>query len=446
LSGDKEQEYFSDGLADEIINALAQLPGVKVTARTSAFAFRGKEQDIRKIAEALDVRTILEGSVRRAGNRIRVTAQLINAQDGYHLWSQRYDGELADVFEVQEKIALAITGALQVQLMPESGVPQRYKPSLPAYEAYLKARHYELKLAPGSWEKAKQCYEEAIALDPKFAVAYSELAGLYSQAAALGLRPPQEVLLPMQECAQKALSLDASLPEAHSLRGLWTALFDNDWNEAERLFANAMAGNSVPPMARFFYVVFLLSVARPLEAVEQMQHALEHDPLFPLYRAYLVLGLWEAGRDEEALLEANQILELVENFPGVYNILAMYHAERGAFSEALSFAEKAHSLAPHLPQIAGLLAGLLFRTGNAARAQEILKNLGSPEAYGVPRALALSFQVQGETEKAADWLERAIDQRDTSVAGLVRYPLFKALLAGRRWPVLAKRMNLPHEP
>src|SRR5215469_16296171 len=141
-SGDKEQEYFSDGLAEEIINALAQIPGLKVTARTSAFAFRGKEQDITKTAEALRVRTILEGSVRRAGNRIRVTAQLINATDGYHLWSQRYDRELTDVFAIQDEIAQAITHALRVKLSSQTPAHRRYTPKLPAYEAYLKARYY----------------------------------------------------------------------------------------------------------------------------------------------------------------------------------------------------------------------------------------------------------------------------------------------------------------
>ena len=141
MSVDKEQEYFSDGLAEEIINSLAQLPGLKVTARTSAFAFRGKEQDITKIASELRVRTILEGSVRKAGNRIRVTAQLINAADGYHLWSQRYDRDLEDVFAVQDEIAAAIAGALQVKLSVQAAALRSYTPRLPAYEAFLKARH-----------------------------------------------------------------------------------------------------------------------------------------------------------------------------------------------------------------------------------------------------------------------------------------------------------------
>jgi TolB-like protein len=175
LSADKENEYFSDGLAEEIINALTHIPGLKVTARTSAFAFRGKEQDITKIAEVLRVRTVLEGSVRRAGNRIRVAAQLINAEDGYHLWSERYDREMADVFAVQDEIAQAIAGALQVKLSPRPEVRGRPAPNLPAYEALLKARHHHQKMTPDALARSRQYFEEAIALDPEFAQAHSEL-------------------------------------------------------------------------------------------------------------------------------------------------------------------------------------------------------------------------------------------------------------------------------
>ena len=178
MSADKENEYFSDGLAEEIINELAQIPGLKVTARTSAFAFRGKEQDIQKIAEALHVKTILEGSVRRAGTRIRVMAQLINAADGYHLWSQRYDREMADIFELQDEIAQAIAAALHVKLSGTPAAREQYKPSLPAYEALLKARYYIGRMHPDVLPRIKESFEQAIALDPKFALAHCEY-GIY---------------------------------------------------------------------------------------------------------------------------------------------------------------------------------------------------------------------------------------------------------------------------
>ena len=211
LSADKENEYFSDGLAEEIINALTQIPELKVTARTSAFAFRGKEQDVRKIAEALDVRTVLEGSVRRAGSRIRVTAQLINAADGYHLWSERYDRELADVFAVQDEIATAINRALQVKLAGAPVGRRRYTPSLPCYEAYLRALHESQKLTPEGMARSKEWYERAIALDPDYALAHSTFGFHFAQLANYGLLPAHEAMpLVRSEAARRSPSIPRS--------------------------------------------------------------------------------------------------------------------------------------------------------------------------------------------------------------------------------------------
>jgi TolB-like protein len=208
MSGDKEQEYFSDGLAEEIINVLTHIPGLKVTARTSSFAFRGKEQDITKIAETLRVRTILEGSVRRAGNRIRVMAQLINAADGYHLWSERYDRELADVFAIQDEIAGAIAAALEVRLPAQQPEHRAYTPTLPAYEAYLKARHHFGKVTPDSLAQSRQCAEQAIALDPGFAQAHIVLCDYFLiLATGWALLPAKDAMPVVRNEARKALEI-----------------------------------------------------------------------------------------------------------------------------------------------------------------------------------------------------------------------------------------------
>jgi TolB-like protein/tRNA A-37 threonylcarbamoyl transferase component Bud32 len=236
MSSDKEQEYFSDGLTEEILNLLAKIPALKVIARTSSFAFRGKEQDIRKIAEALDVATVLEGSVRRSGNRIRVTAQLINARDGAHLWSERYDRELADVFEVQDEISAAIAAALHTRLSPQASQKPRYTPKLPAYEAYLKARHYHWNGRPEAMAQAKEFYEQAIALDPQFALARVLFADLLGLRAVLGITPAREVLPACRAMVQRALELDPSLPEAHAELCLISAVYEHDWREAARRF------------------------------------------------------------------------------------------------------------------------------------------------------------------------------------------------------------------
>jgi TolB-like protein len=185
MSRDDDDEYFSDGLAEEIINALTQIAGLKVIARTSAFAFKGKNEDIRKIAEALGVTNVLEGSVRRAGNRLRVTAQLIHAADGTHLWSQRYDRELTDVFAVQDEIAAAIAGALQVKLTGKPTAARPHQPNLPAWESFLKGRHQLYKLSPEGFARAEEYFQHAIALDPQWADPHSSLGGLYFFSATL---------------------------------------------------------------------------------------------------------------------------------------------------------------------------------------------------------------------------------------------------------------------
>src|SRR5579862_4412990 len=242
MSGDKENEYFSDGLTEEIISALAQIPGLRVIARTSAFAFRGKELDIRKIAEMLGVRTVLEGSVRRAGNRIRVTAQLISAADGSNLWSERYDRELADVFELQDEIAGAIATALtrkltQQAVQPEA--PRQHTPSLAAYEAVLRARFYLNKVTPESMERARESPQQAIAIDPEYALPHSVLGGCYVSPAMYGMIPPHEAMPAGRAAYHKALEIDPLLPEALVGLASMAMTYDYDWKEAERLFGLA---------------------------------------------------------------------------------------------------------------------------------------------------------------------------------------------------------------
>ena len=218
LSADKEQEYFSDGLAEEIISLLAQVPGLKVIARTSSFAFRGRDEDVRSIARALDVTHVLEGSVRRAGERIRVTAQLIAAVDGGHVWSERFDRELSDIFAVQDEIAAAMTAALRVKLSA-AAAPQRYAPAFAAYDAYLKAKHHEARVSPASMELAKSCYESAIALDPAFALAHVGVGSYWLGKAFFGGCPTREAMTAARAASRRALQIDEWLPEAHALLG-----------------------------------------------------------------------------------------------------------------------------------------------------------------------------------------------------------------------------------
>jgi serine/threonine-protein kinase len=443
MSGDKENEYFSDGLAEEIINALAHVPGLKVTARTSAFAFRGKEQDIRKIAETLGVRTILEGSVRRAGNRIRVTAQLINAEDGYHLWSERYDREMADVFAMQDEIARSIAETLQGKLQVAATPQRRYTPKLAAYDAYLKARHYNVFSASGL-ETVKQYLEQAIAIDPNFALAYCELGMNHHVLSVIGLRPAREVTPLARSAAQQALEIDPVLPEAHALMGAIAVMYDFEPIEGERQFRLAMARDPVPPTVLDFYGFFyLFYLGRTDDAVLYIERALREDPLNLVFRTHLMLSYDAAGKHEEASRESRQILEFNNKSPICLANFASPYLQKGLYTEALPWLEKAYGVSSFaLPNIAGVTAAVRSLTGDEGGANELLNRLSPPEAYGVPRGRALFHIVRGEFVEAKTWVDKAIDQRDPTIIPLLRGGFTVNFRSSPQWREIARKVNL----
>jgi TolB-like protein/predicted Ser/Thr protein kinase len=444
MSADKENEYFSDGLAEEILNLLAKTPGLKVIARTSSFAFRGKEQDITKIAEALRVQNILEGSVRRAGNRIRVTAQLIHAADGTHVWSERYDRELADVFAVQDEISAAIAEALHTKLSPQAAAKPRYTPKLPAYEALLKALHFHWKVTPEAMGQAKVFYEQAIALDPQYALAHALYASYTFGRAVFGMTPAHETMPAARAMAQRALELDSSLPDAHAILCAVATEYDYDWKEAARRFTLATASHALSPWALAYLASFyLLVLGRKKEAVDQVERAVQGDPLHSGIRSSMARCLTDMGRYAEAEAHLRQILSLDPNSALAYVGLANHYATRRMFAEALPFAEKASSLAIWNSPIAGALTGLLIRTGGRRRGEELIQRLISSQAYGAPFGLAIFHTFCGEIDPAADWFEKAIEERYPGIALWLQSGAGEPLRSSPRWPKLAKMMNLP---
>jgi serine/threonine-protein kinase len=443
MSGDKENEYFSDGLAEEILNALAKIPGLKVIARTSSFAFRGKEQDITKIAETLRVRSILEGSVRRAGSRVRVTAQLIDAADASHLWSERYDRELADVFAVQDEIAQAIASALHVKLGGAPALPEQYKPSLPAYEALMKARYYIGHFRPDMLPRVKECFEQAIALDPNYALAHSEFGFYYMLLAILGVAPANLALPLVRAHAQKALELDPSLPEGHAMLGVADAYLDYSWKEAEARFRQAMARPPVSPLVRFLYAVaYLTPTGRTDDALQQLELALQEDPLNATTLLNRAICLVASGRYDDAIQRFREMLDLnPENAPA-HGYFATDCLIRGELALARSHMERGYSATPLVPYAIGGMAGVLARTGDTARAEELIGKL-QPDAFGTPRALAIYSWFLGDLDATAAWMEKAIDQRDPSIPGMLRQWYGRDLRHTPHWARLMRRLNLP---
>jgi TolB-like protein len=441
MSGDKENEYFSDGLAEEIINALTRVPGLKVIARTSAFAFKGKHEDVRRIAGALGVSKVLEGSVRKAGSRVRVMAQLIDSADGAHIWSERYDRELADVFAVQDEIAAAITSALQVTLAGDAP-RRRHTPGLPAYDEYLKALHLSDARTPQAVQHAREHLDRAIALDPQFALAHAEYGHLYHQMAVYGVMTRLDAIPLMRRHTHRSLEIEPSLPEGRAMLGT-VAMFDFDWVEVERQFRLAMAHGAVAPRVHRYYAHYcLLPTGRAAQAVQHYDVGLREDPLNLQFRAEQALCLRAAGRLADGDEALRSILRIDERFWFPHFVLGVNRALDGHLEEAVAISERAFHLAPWFKPIVGFRAAMLRRLGHHEAANELLdEHLQPDDRSRDPVGPAMFHLLSGELDKAADWIQTAIEQRQVAILFFLNAHA-TALRATPRWPALAKMMNL----
>jgi serine/threonine-protein kinase len=341
------------------IQWLTHVAGLKVIARTSSFAFKEQQQDIRRIAAALGVTSILEGSVRRAGNRIRVTAQLITASDGSHLWSERFDRDLADVFAIQDEIANAVAKALEMKLI---AAPRVHTPNLLAYEELLKARRHVQKWSPESSTRARGCFERAIELDPELAVARCELCWCLFILVTENQLSPQEGAAMIRTRVQEALKIDPSIPEANACLGI-AAVLNYDWNAAGRWFGLAAACNPVQPSMRCLYSRwYLAAIGRMKDAIQQIELALKADPLNLYFRS--VAGWYRLVGDRRAdgVASLQQVLELDATYWLPYVWLGADRLMHGRVDEAFELVKRAYELASWNMVVAGLFAGLLERT------------------------------------------------------------------------------------
>ncbi len=444
MSSDPEQEYFSDGLTEEIINTLARLSGVKVIARTSSFAFKGRHVDVRQIADALGVTRILEGSVRKGGNRIRVTAQLIKVDDGSHVWSERYDRELADIFAVQDEIATAISLELKGKLAPPSRLRRVHTPRLDAYEAYLMARHQQWgpgALGPGALERVRASYERAIALDPAFALPHAGLAELFHILGSCRGGEAQGCRQGVRHSAERALALDPDLAEGHAWLGVLATTYDYDWTEADRRFR--LATTQDPRLRHWNGYFHLRFIGRAAEAVSEHEASRRDDPLSLIAQVGHVMSLMSAGRADDAAKESRRLIELEPNFPATYTLLA-FDLPRASLAEALTFAERGFALSASSAGSAGLLAGLLRRAGDNERADALMQPFADSSVYGHPIDLALFHLASGDVDGAIPWIDNALQQRHPlAMMTLIGGPYSPLIRASPGWPKLARRINLP---
>jgi serine/threonine protein kinase/Flp pilus assembly protein TadD len=450
LSADKENEYFSDGLAEDIIDALTQVPGLRIMARTSAFAFRGKEQDVRKIGAELNVENILEGSVRRAGNRIRVTAQLVKASDGYHLWSQRFDREMTDVFAIQDEISQAITEKLRVRLTGDRPLVKRYTENLAAYDLCLKARHHLLKMTQEGRDAGRRYCEQAIALDPNYALAHVVLAESYFWSAYYGSTHPREAFSRAKSEALEALRLDDTIADAHSALGTVLGSGEFDWHGAEREFRRVLELSPSSAALRYDYawcyaMWFLYPLGRLDQALTGMRRALELDPLDPFYKSLLGYLLHSARQFEPAVAQLKHAIDLDPTFFFSYWLLSVVLIVDGQLDAALGAAEKANELSGGNATTQGTLGRAYGMAGRTAQARQLLEELTARRrfTYVPASALASVYRGLGELNESLEWVARGIEERDPILVTSIKCaPILDPLRSRPLYQALLQKMNL----
>jgi serine/threonine protein kinase/Tfp pilus assembly protein PilF len=461
LSSDKENEYFSDGLAEEIINALTKLENLRVTARTSAFVFRGAQQNIREIGEKLNVSSVLEGSVRKAGNRVRISVQLINVGDGNSLWSERYDREMTDVFEIQDEISGAITANLKVRLESQSGtgshsggmlaadpvkpLVKRYTGNLDAYNLYLKGRFELYKMTREGLDASKKLFEEAIRLDPKYALAYDGLAYSWYQEGFLGFVAPKEAMPRAKAAVRRAIELDETVAEAHATLGVILALYDWDWTGAERELIRSIELNGASPVCRDGYAFyFLRPVGRVEEAIGETQQALSLDPLSVIFRVHLAFLFYLQNKYEHSIAQFRKVLEMSPQYYLAHAMMGNVHALAGQFDDALACYGRAREADANSKFIDSLEAMTLAMAGRRAEATAMLDTIMRRAAndYISPVSIAYICTALGDKDQAFENLDRAIQDRDSSLLGMKSNPIFEPLRTDARYRAILRKMQL----
>ncbi len=382
MNTDPESQYFSDGLSEELINALARLPGLRVAARTSAFRFRGREVDIREIGRQLNVATVLEGSVRRAGTRLRITAQLLNVADGYHLWSDRYDRELEDVFAIQDDIATSIVRTLEPTLLGRhQSVGDRHSLNVEAFEQYLKGQQLWYQRTPQSLRAAVAAFEAAVRLDPNYALAHAGLAESYTTMYILSFAPVHEAKAKVESAVARAMAHGPALAESRLAVALYTEYFTEAWETAEPHFQSAIELQPRGAIWLVSYAVFLAARHRFDEAQARVREVTTLDPLSPLVHSAAALAMYVARRYNEAIQLGERALELHPDFVSALWTLGLAHSRLGHHDRAIALCEKTVFLSGRAPAFLGLLGLGLAAAGKTSDARALLDELRTRSAH-----------------------------------------------------------------
>jgi TolB-like protein/Tfp pilus assembly protein PilF/predicted Ser/Thr protein kinase len=449
MSPSKDQDYFGEGLAEELIHALARARGLRVAARTSAFALKGLKLDVREIGRMLGVRSILEGSVRKSGHRLRVTAQLIDAATGMHLWSERFDREERDVFDIQDEISSAIVEHLQVTLLAGETRARGKRPTddPEAYNLYLKGLYFGARPGPESFEKALDFFGRALERDPEFAPAHAGIAFVFAGMGAINLAPATEIFPKARAAAERALALDPESALGHAVVAAVQYYLDLDWPAAERSFRRSLELDPSGTIARGQHAWLLLSLKRFDEATAEIHRALALDPLMPILYAWSVGIHGAAGKTDEALEDFVKLQQIDPTLGLGYFHAAMACFRHGDYDRAIEILGKGAQYASSHGWGDELLLLCRIRKGDRAGAEEIhARLLEARKTIAVSSVtMAYCFAVLGDLDRAFEWLETAVRERDSVITVINVYTDFCApeLARDPRFGALLDRLGLP---
>ena len=443
IGGDTTNAYFADGMTDELANALAKIPAIRVAARSSAFSFKGKQTDVREIGRALAVNAILGGTVRRVGNQLRVTAQLTGADDGLVRWSDSYQREASDVFSVQDDITRSIVSALRIQLGSDSSAskPQRGTTDLQAYDLYLRGRYAWNKRTPEGLQESIKYFQDAIARDPSYALAYSGMADAYISLFDYEVLPPEEANPRARAAATRALALDSTLAEAHTSLA-HVLLHEWKWDESESRFRRALQLDPNQAATYHWYALALTSVGKVDQAVAAMKRAEQLDPLSPRMSADMGMAYYGARQYDRAIQQEQKTIRLEPEIAVAWWIMGMAYEQKGSLAEATAANQEAVKRRPGNPNYLAALARSYALSGKTSEAQKILSGLLKSKEPVSPFFIALVYTALGEKDKALDWLDSAVVQRSGSVRYLKIEPRLDPLRSDPRFDALLQRVGL----
>ncbi len=446
MSADADNEYFSDGITEEILNALSRIPTIKVAARTSSFALKGKSLSIAEIGQLLNVRTVLEGSVRRMGQHVRIGAQLVSTADGFHIWSERYDRELKDVFEIQDEIARSIVERLKVKLTAAQGeaLAMRHTENVEAYELYLRGRHcwYRWNI-PGMTQKAMLYFEQALVRDPEYALAYHGLSDGYSIPGLYAMLPPGMVIPKALAAATRAVELAPELAEARTSLGL-VQLLGWDWDAAGASYRQAIDLNPRYALAHTYQAWLLSTLGRQREAAAAAALGQELDPLSPATNGIAALVSYHGREFDKAIAECEKTLERdPASFLGLLGISLSY-AAKGMHKEAIGHAERGLSISPEVNFLRALLGAVYAMAGQEKSARAVLDDLleRAQRSYVGPTLIAWIYSNLNEPDRAFEWLDKACEERACTLGLGIRFPLYDAISGDPRFAKLLECLGL----